>query len=535
MTARGAAAGGLFLVLTWMVGALAVAWRAGVSTENARALEEAKSVAASFDSSFKPARTALRFVPAAGPIRTVVRTMERTLGTDAARLRSEERVLVWSTWGRRYISLPVKDRDQWDVVAAVVIAAKPLSLPLVIWLVVAGVTVVGVGLVRRAMRVASTDTETAPYYLVADVVAVLAIGTAVAALLLRSDLAEAATRLPVVTTQLRFDPLALPLPNGRLVALQLAGVWAVCATGLIAIAWLVSPRRSIAERREAQTAWAFLAPSAIHVLLFTLGPLVFTAYLSLHRWDLLDVERPFIGAENYLELARDPQFWNALKNTALYTLYVPFTMLLALGAAVLLNQPLRGIRVLRAMVFLPAIVSYVAIAMVWQWIYHADYGLLNHALRVVGLDGADWLGDPSTALPALMVVSVWVQLGYQMVVYLAGLQGVPATLLEAARLDGAGPWTRFWQVTFPLLRPVSLYLLVTGVIWSFQVFALVYVMTEGGPARATDVLVYQIYQNAWEFRRMGYASAMSWVLFVLLIGLTLLQWRLLNRRVEHAA
>ena len=134
-----------------------------------------------------------------------------------------------------------------------------------------------------------------------------------------------------------------------------------------------------------------------------------------------------------------------------------------------------------------------------------------------------------------MIVSAWVQVGYQMIVYLAGLQGIPAGLHEAARLDGASPWNRFRYVTLPLLRPVSLYLFITGIIWSFQVFALVYVMTEGGPVHATDVLVYQIYQNAWEFRRMGYASAMSWVLFAILVGLTAVQWRLLNKRVEHAA
>jgi multiple sugar transport system permease protein len=208
---------------------------------------------------------------------------------------------------------------------------------------------------------------------------------------------------------------------------------------------------------------------------------------------------------------------------------------LALGAAMLLNQRMPGVRVLRAMVFLPTVVSYVAIAMVWQWMYHADYGVLNFLIRLLGGSGVDWLGNPSTALVALMVVSAWVQLGYQMIVYLAGLQGIPETLHEAARLDGASAWQRFIGVTWPLLRPVSLYLLVTGVIWSFQVFALVYVMTEGGPTRSTDVLVYQIYQQAWEFRRMGYASAMSWVLFAILVGLTLLQWRFLNRKVEYAS
>jgi multiple sugar transport system permease protein len=433
------------------------------------------------------------------------------------------------------VSLPVKDAEAWDVVGTVVIASDHVNVPLLAWIVLAGTVLVALFLARRGVRTARGDRETPPYYLVADVLALLAIGTAVLAILLRGHLQDVATGLPAVTLQSRFDPLFLGLPNGRLVALQVGGLWAIAATGILAVAWLASPRRSVAERRTARVAWGFLAPSALHLVVFTLGPLLFTAWLSLHRWDLLDIERPFVGLANYAELLRDARFWNALGNTALYALYVPVTMALALGAALLLNRPIRGVRVLRAMVFFPAIVSYVAIAMVWQWIYHADYGLLNHVLRSLGASGMDWLGNPATALPALMVVSVWVQVGYQMVVYLAGLQGVPVTLLEAARLEGAGPVDRFRHVILPFLRSVSLYLLVTGVIWSFQVFALVYVMTEGGPARATDVLVYQIYQNAWEFRRMGYASAMSWVLFAILIGLTALQWRLLSKRVDHAA
>ncbi|MBL8983996.1 MAG: sugar ABC transporter permease [Gemmatimonadetes bacterium] len=535
MTDRRAVRWGLLLSAIWLAGALLVSYRVGAAAENALAVQEARSVGESFDATQRPARTATRYVPVAGPIQQVVRVMTRLVGPAAERMREEERVLVWRTLRERYISVPVKDADAWDIVGAVVVAANPVSIPWIVWLAVFGSGLLAAALLRRGMRLAATDRETAPYYLVADGIAVLAIGTAVSALLLRGHLEDIALRLPEVTAQTRFDPMVLTLPNGRVVALLLAGLWAVCTVGLVGVAWLASPRQSVATRRTARTAWAFLAPSALHLLCFTLGPLAFTAWLSVHRWDLLEIDRPFIGLANYAELVRDPLFWKALRNTALYSLYVPVTMVLALGAAVLLNQPLRGIRVLRAMVFLPAIVSYVAIAMVWQWIYHADYGLLNHVLRSLGASGHDWLGDPATALPALMVVSVWVQLGYQMVVYLAGLQGVPATLLEAARLDGANAWTRFWQVTVPLLRPVSLYLLVTGIIWSFQVFALVYVMTEGGPTRATDVLVYQIYQNAWEFRRMGYASALSWVLFALLVGLTLLQWRLLNKRVEHAA
>jgi len=317
--------------------------------------------------------------------------------------------------------------------------------------------------------------------------------------------------------------------------LLLAGIGVAATAVVLMAAWFSSSRRSLQRRRGSAAAWSFLAPSAFHLAAFTVAPLLFTLYVSLHDWDLLGGSKPFVGLANYREMFADPLFWNALRNTALYSLYVPVTMSLALGAAIVLNRPTRTVRVLRAIVFLPTIVSFTAIAVVWQWMFNVDYGLLNYALRALGLAGVDWLSDPRTALFAVMIVSAWVQLGYQMVIYLAGLQGIPASYYEAATLDGAGSWQRFREITLPLLRPVSVYLFVTGIIWSFQVFTLVYVMTEGGPVHATDVLVYRIYQSAWEFRRMGYASAMSWFLFALLLVLTLAQWKVINRRVEHAA
>ena len=366
-------------------------------------------------------------------------------------------------------------------------------------------------------------------------VAALAVTMAALAVLVRARIDGAALDFPTLAVRDRFDSLTLPLPNGQVSGLWLALILVLAATLLFVAGWAVSASRRPAARRETLTAWAFLAPSALHLLIFTAGPLLFTLYVSLHDWDLLQVDRPFVGLGNYTELARDPLFWKALGNTFVYALYVPFSMALALGAALVLDQPLKGMKALRALVFLPTVVSYVAIAVVWQWMFNLDYGLLNYLLRALHLPGVDWLGNPNTALLAVMLVSAWVQLGYQMVIFLAGLQGIPAHLHEAATLDGAGPWLRFRHITLPLLRPVTVYLFVTGIIWSFQVFTLVYVMTEGGPVHATDVLVYRIYQNAWEFRRMGYASAMSWVLFAILLILTLLQWRALNKKVDYAA
>src|SRR2546430_550678 len=189
---------------------------------------------------------------------------------------------------------------------------------------------------------------------------------------------------------------------------------------------------------------------------------------------------------------------------------------------------------LRALFLLPYASSVVAVGLVWQWMYHPDFGLINRVLARAGLGPVNWLGDPKTALLAVMLVSVWMQLGYQLTVFLAGLRAIPQAYLDAARVDGANAWQRFWRVTFPLLRPVTLFVLVTGIIGAFQVLALVMVLTGGGPLGATDVIVYRIYRTAWELLQFGDASAMALLLFAVLFGVTWVQLKLLDRRVEHA-
>jgi multiple sugar transport system permease protein len=297
-------------------------------------------------------------------------------------------------------------------------------------------------------------------------------------------------------------------------------------------AWLVrwSLRTGERRRREVVTAWSFLAAPFAHLLVFSILPVAFTLYLSFHSWDLLAPRKPFVGFTNYRAIADDELFRTTLRNTTLYVLYVPVTMAAALGLALVLERARAGVSVLRALVLLPFVTSTVAIAIVWQWMFNADFGLVNAALAPLGIGPVDWLGRPGWALLSIIAVTVWTQVGYQMVVFLAGLKNIPPTYYEAALVDGASSWQRFRHVTLPLLRPVILFVLVTGVIGGFQVFTLVYVMTEGGPLHSTDVIVYRIYQTAWEFLRFGEASAMAVVLLLILLALTAVQFRLLGRR-----
>jgi len=341
-----------------------------------------------------------------------------------------------------------------------------------------------------------------------------------------------AYRVTDLTAGERLVVLDTPLEDSRKGTLfWLAGLFGLLATGVLVFASLAVASTNALSLREAVTAWTFVSPSLVLLLIFTAAPLLFALYLSFHSWNLLEPAKPFVALRHYIDLAGDSLFWNAAKNTAVYSLYVPVTMALALAVAMLLNRRIKGVALLRAIFFLPYITSFVAISIVWQWMYDPDFGLFNWALGLVGLGPFPWLNSPTTALMALILMAVWIHIGFQMVIFLAGLQAIPNELYEAATIDGAGTWRKFWRITLPLLRPTTFFVLVTSIIGSFQVFTFVYVMTEGGPLHATDVIVYHIYQNAWQFLRMGYASAMSWVLFAVIFLITLLQFRLLGRKI----
>ncbi len=297
------------------------------------------------------------------------------------------------------------------------------------------------------------------------------------------------------------------------------------------LAWAARERRRPQRLRETLTAWGFLAPATAHLAVFSFAPILFAVVLSLHRWNLVESTARFVGVANFVRVARDPLVWISLRNSTLFALQLPVTMALALGLALVLHRHARLVRLARTVAFLPYVSSVVAIALVWQWVYHADFGPLNYLLSFVGVGPVDWLANPRTALLAVALVSVWVQVGYQMAVFIAGLEGIPQVYLDAAVVDGANAWRRFWRVTFPLLKPVTLFVLVTGIISSFQVFTYIYVLTGGGPLHATDVLVYRIYQTAWEFLRFGDASAMALLMLVTLFAVTWAQFRLLGKRV----
>ncbi len=323
-------------------------------------------------------------------------------------------------------------------------------------------------------------------------------------------------------------------------AALLVPLGAIALAALALLAWAArTPER---RRRETVAAWTFLGLPMAHLAVFSFLPVAFTLYLAFHSWNLLERRRLYVGLANFRALLGDGLFWTTLRNTAEYVIYVPVTMAAAIGLALLLDERDTGkrargsgggVRWLRAIVFLPYVTSMVAIAIVWQWMFNADFGLVNYVLHLVGLPAVDWLGNPRFALLSIVIVTVWTQVGYQMVIFLAGLQGIPRTYYDAALVDGATAWQRFRHVTLPLLRPVILFVLVTGVIAGFQVFTLVYMMTEGGPLHSTDVIVYRIYQTAWEFLRFGYASAMALILFLILLAVTVVQFKLLGRRVEY--
>lgn len=287
-----------------------------------------------------------------------------------------------------------------------------------------------------------------------------------------------------------------------------------------------SARGLSTERRQAVAGYLFVLPAMLIFFVFTLLPVLYAFYLSFTNYDVF-TRQDWIGGVNYQLVFEDELFWRALQNTLVYTaLSIPSGMALGLALALLLNTRLRGLGFYRTAYYVPVVSSMVAVSMIWIQLFDPLYGVISNGLAAVGLGGIDWLGDPAWAMPSIVVVSVWKGLGWNMLIYLAGLQGVPDHLKEAAAIDGATRWQVFWRIVFPLLAPTTFFIFVTSVIGAFQVFDQVYVMTGGGPANATTTLVHQIYNAAFKAFDMGYAAALSFVLFgmILVVSLASLRW-----------
>jgi len=288
---------------------------------------------------------------------------------------------------------------------------------------------------------------------------------------------------------------------------------------------------------EANTAaWFFLAPALLLITVFFFVPVVASLILSVTDFDIYGIANPsntrFVGLRNYQKLLSTPDFWNALKNT-FYFAFVggPLTIAVSLGAALLLNSKLVRFKgFFRTIYFTPFVTTLVAVAIVWRYLYHTRYGLFNYGLGKLGIAPIDWLGDPHWAMPAIILMAVWKSFGYNMLIFIAGLQAIPEELYDAAEIDGAGPFRRFFSITLPMLAPTLVFISVITMIGYFQLFAEPYVMTQGGPLRSTTSVVLLMYEEGFRWWRMGYAAAVAFVLFIVILIATLLQFRLQKER-----
>lgn len=285
--------------------------------------------------------------------------------------------------------------------------------------------------------------------------------------------------------------------------------------------------------KKAATVAVFLGPSLLALLAFSIGPMVGTVWVSLQDWNLIRDAR-YIGLENYRELWGDADFRRALTNTLYYLVgYLPLVLAGGLGLALLVNTKLKGVAIFRAIYFLPVVTSWVVVALLWKWLLNPSDGLVNWMLGLIGIDGPGWWTSRTWAMPSVILASAWKDLGFVMIILLSGLQSIDESLYEAAKIDGAGAWQRLRSITIPMLTPSLFFVTVISLINGFQVFDQVWVMTNGGPAGSSTVVVEQIVKNTFSFGRAGYASAMSVVLFCIILVVTAIQMRMQKRWVFY--
>ena len=283
-----------------------------------------------------------------------------------------------------------------------------------------------------------------------------------------------------------------------------------------------------------KTPYLFLSGSLIIITVFKIIPILVSLIMSFYKWDL--VSNPvFIGTKNFIDLFKDKIFLLSVYNTFYYSLGTTvFSVIIGLVLALLLNKKwIKGKQLFRSLFFLPAICSMVAISMIWMWMFDPNYGFFNYLLQLVLLPQLRWLSDPNMAMPSLILLAIWANIGYNMVLFIAGLQGIPAHLYEAAQIDGASHFRQLWHITLPLLNPVTFFVVTMQIIRSFQVFSQIYVMTQGGPVNKTQVLVYYLYQNGFEWFKMGYASSISMILLLIVFLLTIIQNKLFDDKIAY--
>ncbi len=294
-------------------------------------------------------------------------------------------------------------------------------------------------------------------------------------------------------------------------------------------------RRTLYLMRREWTAYLFLSPALILFAIFTVFAVAYSFYLSFHDWNILEPAKPYVGFDNYARLIEDKRFHQATLNTIYYTAFsVPLTMMMGLLIALLLNNKIHFRGVYRALYYIPTITPLVVSSIIWKWVYQGDYGLLNYYLTQAGIIHKSllWLADPDLAMPSIILMSIWGGAGYHMVIYLAGLQGIPEEYYDAAKVDGANGFQRLLRITIPLLTPTTFFLFITSVIGSFQVFTQIYIMTSGGPLNRTTTIGYYLYTKAFRHFDMGYASAMAYAMFAMIFVFTLLQLYVMRRDVE---
>ncbi len=286
--------------------------------------------------------------------------------------------------------------------------------------------------------------------------------------------------------------------------------------------------------REAFSGYLFTAPSVLILIAFWFVPTAYAFVISFYRWDFMNPVKTYVGFGNYIKLLTSDEFWQVMGNTVYYMVgSIPLAMFFALILAMCINEKLKCLAFFRTALFAPVVASIVAMSAVWLWMYDPINGLLNYFLKMFGASSLRWLTDTKLAMPSIIIFDIWKHTGYDMIIYLAGLQSIPDSYYEAAKIDGADSWQRFRRITWPLLGPTTLFILIISVIQRFQVFSVIHTMTKGGPVNATNVIVFYLYEKAFVDFEMGYAFAVAYVLFLIIFLVTVLQWKIGAKKVHY--